>query len=170
MNYAGLVKTLATPSGFEPPRTLAYEGIVATELSREHLTDDVAGINASLELIRTTRGGGWPTGPTDDHEDFIDLVWHECEFRDRKSYSYALYGTDGGYLGCAYFYPLGIRTPLSAEIIDCDVDVSWWVTPGAYEQGYYEMAYRALQTWSTTDFPFVHPHFSNDLIPNCDQQ
>jgi hypothetical protein len=47
----------------------------------------------------------------------------------------------------------------------CDVDVSWWVTPGAYESGYYELAYRALQRWAIEDFPFVEPHYSNASIP-----
>ena len=166
MDLDGLVKLIQLPPGFEPPRTLAFEGIVAEALSREHLADDVAGINASLDLIGATRGGGWPTGPTTDDEDFIDLVWHECEFRDRKSYSYALFRSEGGYLGCAYFYPVGIRTPLSPAIADCDIDVSWWVTPDGHEDGYYDRTYRALQTWSTTAFPFTRPHFSNVVIPD----
>ena len=46
-----------------------------------------------------------------------------------------------------------------------DVDVSWWVTPAGYERGYYERVYRALQRWSTDDFPFVNPHYSNAATP-----
>ena len=33
--------------------------------------------------------------------------------------------------------PMGRRTPLSPELVDRDVDVSWWVTPEAYAEGYY---------------------------------
>ena len=52
------VKKLVLPEGFDPPRRLTHEDIVATVLGREDLDDDVRGINASLELIRRTRGGG----------------------------------------------------------------------------------------------------------------
>jgi hypothetical protein len=53
-------RKLILPDGFEPPRRLAHEDIVATVLGRDDLDDDVAGINSNLDLIRRTRGGGWP--------------------------------------------------------------------------------------------------------------
>jgi RimJ/RimL family protein N-acetyltransferase len=166
MDYTHLIKRILLPAGFVAPTRLVFDDIVASVLSREHLHDDVAGINASLELIRTTRGGGWPTEAVTDDGDFIDLVWHECEFREGYSFSYAVYTTAGEYLGCCYFYPLGRRTPLSDELAGHDVDVSWWVTPSAYERGYYEKLFRALRHWGTRDFPFSALHFSNRLIPN----
>ncbi len=48
------------------------------------------GINASLDLIRETRGGTWPTGPVTEEENYVDLVWHECEFRDGKSFTFCV--------------------------------------------------------------------------------
>jgi hypothetical protein len=42
-----------------PPAEPEYEDIRATAISRAHLQDDVRGINASIELIQRTRGGGW---------------------------------------------------------------------------------------------------------------
>ena len=165
MDYTRLTKPIQLPAGFVPPITLVFEDIVATMLSREHLREDVAGINASLDLIRRTRGGGWPTEPVTEEGNFIDLVWHECEFREGYSFSYAVHTAAGEYLGCCYFYPLGRRAPLSAELLSRDVDVSWWVTPSAYDRGYYETLFRALQRWGTADFPFTALHFSNQLIP-----
>ena len=47
-----------------------------------------------------------------------------------------------------------------------DVDVSWWVTPRAYEAGYYTKAYRALCYWLETEFPFWVRYFSNREIPD----
>jgi hypothetical protein len=165
MDYTQLIKRIALPAGFVAPVTLAFEDIVATALGREHLHEDVAGINASLESIARTRGGGWPTGPVTAEYNFIDLVWHECELREGRSFSYAVHSAEREYLGCCYFYPLGTRTPLSATLIACDVDVSWWVTPSAYERGYYEKLFRALARWGTHDFPFTALHFSNRVIP-----
>ncbi|WP_129794350.1 GNAT family N-acetyltransferase [Sphingosinicella sp. CPCC 101087] len=164
MDYSHLIKRIVLPAGFAAPDKLMFDDIVATALSREHLREDVAGINASLDLISSTRGGGWPTEPVTEDGNFIDLVWHECEFRDGYSFSYAVHSGQE-YLGCCYFYPLGRRTPLSDELLACDVDVSWWVTPSAYQRGYYEKLFRALRHWGTEDFPFSALHFSNRLIP-----
>lgn len=165
MDYARFVMTLRLPAGFVAPRTLRYEDIVATALCRSDLDDDVRGINSSLELIARTRGGGWPEGPVDGDFNYVDLVWHEQEFREHTSFAYVIRDDSGAYLGCAYLYPVGRRTPLSAELLDRDVDVSWWVTVPAYDRGYYEKLHRALGRWVTEDFPFSAPHYSNAEIP-----
>jgi hypothetical protein len=165
MDYTNLVKRLALPAGFAAPDRLTYEDVVARAISRADLRDDVRGINASLDLIRRTRGGPWPTGPVTEEFNYVDLVWHECEFRDGGSFTYALYDAGGGYLGCAYLYPMGGRTALNDERLVFDVDVSWWVTPDAYERGYYERLYHALQQWLAEEFPFWQPYYSNAEIP-----
>jgi uncharacterized protein YndB with AHSA1/START domain len=161
----GLAKLISLPVGFFPPTELTYSDLRAHAISRADLDDDVAGINASLDLIRRTRGGQWPTEPVTAEGNYIDLVWHECEFRDGKSFTYAVFHEDGAYLGCCYFYPVGTRVPLSAELLRHDVDVSWWVTPDAYEAGHYETLYAALRDWAGTAFPFTNPYFSNREVP-----
>jgi hypothetical protein len=168
MDYAQFIKPIALPQQFVAPTALVFDDIVATVMGRNHLREDVDGINASLDLILRTRGGDWPTGPVNDQENFVDLVWHECEFRERRSFSYFMHHAGGEYLGCCYFYPLGARTPLSAELIAYDVDVSWWVTSSAYERGYYEKVFRALEQWGVRDFPFSSLHFSNRMIPTAE--
>jgi len=165
MDYEGLIKRIELPAGFEMPRLLAFDGMELRAIGREHLADDVAGINASLELIRRTRGGSWPSEPVTEEFNFVDLVWHECEFRDSKSFTYAIYRTDGTYLGCCYFYPMGVRQGLTAELARHDVDISWWVTPDAYDRGDYGKVYAALQAWLVDSLPFRTPHFSNFEIP-----
>jgi len=166
MDFANLIKKLTTPDGFTVPTRLTYDDVVATALTRDDLHDDVAGINASIDLIQRTRGGGWPTEPVTAEENFVDLVWHELEWRDGYSYSYALYSQPGTYLGCAYLYPLGRRTTLTERLLEShDVDVSWWVTPEAYERGYYAKLYQALGHWLATELPFWRPHYSNQEIP-----
>jgi hypothetical protein len=167
LNYAEFTKKLVRPAGFEAPRKLTYEDLVAEALDRSHLRDDVRGINASVELIQRTRGGDWPTGPVTEEEDFADLVWHEVEFRDAFSFSYAVYEVDGPYIGCAYLYPMGRRTELTAELLSCDVDASWWVIPDAYERGQYAKLYVALRHWLAQEFPFEAVHYSNSEIPSA---
>lgn len=165
MDYSGFIKKLPVPSGFRAPAELAADGLRARVLSRADLEDDVRGINSGVELIRRTRGGDWPTGPVSEEFNFVDLVWHEAEFREGFSYSYAVYDAEGGYLGCCYLYPMGRRTTLTPELLGHDVDVSWWVTPDAYERGYYTKLYKALRGWLADSFPFTHPYYSNLEIP-----
>lgn len=166
MDYQGLVKRLSLPAGWVPPTALNYDDIHATAISRTHLHDDVQGINASIGLIQQTRGGSWPTGPVSEDGNYADLVWHEVEFRDGHSFTYATYDSGGQYLGCCYLYPIGGRTPLTAELVDHDVDVSWWVTPEGCQRGYYSKVYTALQHWLVTAFPFRKAYYSNAEIPD----
>ena len=123
------------------------------------------GINASIELIRRTRGGNWPAEPVSVDFNYVDEVWHECEFREGDSFTYAMYDSRGQYLGCCYLYPMGRRTPLTEELLTYDVDVSWWVTPDAYERSYYAKLYAALRHWIETAFPFTKAYYSNTEIP-----
>jgi hypothetical protein len=60
---------------------------------------------------------------------------------------------------------MGRRRPLSEELLPYDVDVSWWVTPEAYERGDYAKLYRALRQWLAEAFPFEAPFYSNAEIP-----
>jgi RimJ/RimL family protein N-acetyltransferase len=166
MNYQGLVKRLDLPDGWTAPAALSYEDVRAAAITRDHLDDDVRGINASLDLIRRTRGGSWPTEPVTHDFNYVDLVWHECEFREGDSFTYAVYDDGGQYLGCAYLYPMGRRQPLTDESISHDVDVSWWVTPDAYQKGFYTKVYAALRQWIETEFPFSKPFYSNTEIPS----
>jgi hypothetical protein len=167
MDLTGLVKSLALPPGFAPPRELAHDDMRATVLSRVDLDDDVRAINENVDLIARTRGGGWPTGPVTAEEDYQDLVWHELEFRDGYSYSYTVRHEDGRYLGCCYLYPVGRRVALTEELLRHDVDVSWWVTGEGYEQGYYEKLHAALARWVVTDYPFRDPYWSNREVPGA---
>jgi len=55
--------------GWAAPTELTYDDIRASALTRDHLHDDVQGINASLELIRRARGGRWLTEPVTEVDD-----------------------------------------------------------------------------------------------------
>jgi hypothetical protein len=165
MELSGLTKNLTVPDGFSMPTSLSYQDIRAHVLGRDDLADDVRGINASLELIRRTRGGEWPSEPVTEEFDYIDLVWHECEFREGYSYSYAVYHEDGRYMGCLYLYPMGRRTRLTEELLAHDVDISWWVTVEFHESGHYRALYDGVQSWLASDWPFSAPYFSNAEIP-----
>jgi hypothetical protein len=164
-DLTGFIKSLHVPPGVVVPRELAHDDLRARALGRADLADDVAGINSSIALIQRTRGGGWPTEPVSDEINYVDLVWHELEFREQYSFAYVVRDLDEGYIGCCYLYPMGRRTPLTEDLLAHDVDVSWWVTTDAYAAGYYEKLHVALQHWLAEALPFSAPYFSNREIP-----
>lgn len=166
MDYRGLTRSLRLPEGFVAPTELAYEDIRARAITRADLQEDVKGINASLDIILRTRGGGWPTEPVTEDFNYVDIVWHELEFREGYSFTYAVYDVNNRYLGCCYLVPVGRRTKMTEDLLKNDVDVSWWVTEPAYDQGYYVKLYQALQHWVAEAFPFETPHYSNAEIPD----
>lgn len=110
--------------------------------------------------------GGWPTEPVTEEQNFVDLVWHELEFRERSSLTYAVLDDRGIYVGCCYLYPMGRRTALTETLAGYDVDVSWWVTPDAYACGHYATLYAGLEHWLATEFPFWTPYYSNAEMPS----
>lgn len=163
MNYSELIKKL----NFQAPPELAYEDLRAKTLSRTDVKADMEAVNSSLEIIRKTRGGTWPAEAVSGEFNFLDMGWHEREFRDGDSFAYAVYDTSSTYIGCFYLYPMGMRTPLTEELLNYDVDASWWVTSEAYKQGYYEKLYKALQQW-LSELSIKNVYYSNKEIPNED--
>lgn len=161
-----IVKAFDFSPTFIPPNELNFQDIIATPLSRKDLYDDLQGVNSSIKLIQDTRGGSWPTGALAEDFDFLDLAWHEREFREMSSFAYVLRDKLDAYIGCFYIYPMGVRTVISTKNDIFDADVSWWVTKEAYNQGYYEKVYKALQIWIPDSFPFNQIFYSNKLIPN----
>jgi hypothetical protein len=62
--------------------------------------------------------------------------------------------------------PDGRTHPPTEELLTYEVDVSWWVTPDAYERGYYTKLYAALRHWIEREFPFTKAYYSNTEIPD----
>lgn len=167
MIYSQFTKKFQLPDGFVAPNSLVFEDLVALPLARKDVEADMAAVNSSLEVIRKTRGGSWPAEALTEEFNFLDLAWHEREFRDGDSFAYAVRDTSDKYIGCFYLYPIGLRTHLTEVLVEFDVDASWWVTAEAYEKGYYEKLYSALRQW-LKEFPFNNVYHSNKEIPNED--
>jgi hypothetical protein len=165
MDYAKYIRKLELPAGYRAPANLSYDTLVASAIGRTHLSDDVRGINESIDLIRQTRGRNWPTEPVSEDFNFVDLIWHELEFRDGTSFTYAVHDLNRGHIGCCYLYPMGRRTTLTEGLLEFDVVVNWWVTPGAYTREDYLKLFKALRRWLESELPFHTPYFSNAEIP-----
>jgi hypothetical protein len=65
----GWSRACGCPLGRTPPTSLEHGELRARALTRADLADDVRGTDASLELIRRTRGGHWPTAAVTEEFD-----------------------------------------------------------------------------------------------------
>jgi hypothetical protein len=106
---SGYAKTLALPTGFDAPRLLRYDDVTAHAITRDDLGADVRGINASLDLIRETRGGTWPTGPVTEEEGLRRPGPARVRVPGRQVIHVLRRGRGGGYIGCAYLLPSGAQ-------------------------------------------------------------
>lgn len=165
MDYSSYVKKFTFPKDFKPLEKLTFEDIIARPLRRSDLKEDMEAVNSSLDVIRNTRGGSWPEEAVSEEFDLLDLAWHEREFRDGNSFAFVVYSNENKYIGCFYLYPVGHRTELTENLSEYDVDASWWVTASAYQQGYYQKLYKALQQW-LSKFPVEKIYYSNKEIPS----
>lgn len=164
MKYKNFIKKWELPDDFVAPTELNYDDLIAKPLTRADLQADIDAVNSSLEIIRKTRGGTWPSEPVSEEFDELDLAWHHREFRDKSSFAYVIYDQSQNYIGCLYLYPLGVRTDLNQDLIQYDVDASWRVTAEAYKSGFYEKLFDAINQ-CLAEFPFEKPYFSNKEIP-----
>jgi RimJ/RimL family protein N-acetyltransferase len=151
------------PHDFEIPERLETKDFVIRKLCFSDAKLDYEAVMSSLDIIRQTRGGSWPTDDLTFIEDQIDLGWHQREFEKRSTFAYTIMSLDEKEcLGCLYLYPPGYR---SERTKDASVDVSFWVTQKAYDKGLYKVLYKTLDDWLKTTWPFEKIAYSNKELP-----
>ncbi len=152
------------PPTFIPPEKLVHPKFIARKLSARDVDLDYVAVMSSIDIIRKTRGGNWPMADLTHEDDLIDLCWHQREFENDSSFAYTVLSSDETEcLGCFYLYPPGFRAEAPAG---ADIDVSFWVTQSAYDQGLYPELYSALKQWLAEKWPFQNIYWSNADLPN----
>lgn len=148
---------------FKIPEKLDTPKFRIRKLCAKDVYLDYMAVMSSIDIIRKTRGGDWPTPDLSFEDDLIDLSWHQREFEHGTSFAYTVMSLDETEcLGCLYFYPPGFR---KAEPEGSDVDVSFWVTQKGYDNGLYTELYSTMKNWLEKDWPFKKPFWSNKELP-----
>lgn len=151
------------PDSFLVPEEYKTDDFFIRKLTTRDVYLDYVAVMSSIDNIKNTRGGSWPTKDLTLEDDLIDLGWHQREFENRSSFAYTVFTPENDKcLGCFYFYPPGYRKEVDNTY---DVDVSFWVTQEAYNEGLYEKLYATIQVF-LKDWPFKKPYWSNTLLPN----
>jgi RimJ/RimL family protein N-acetyltransferase len=151
------------PDSFNVPEKLETPKFIIRKLTFRDTDLDYKAVMSSIDIIRKTRGGSWPSPDLTYEDDQIDLGWHQREFENRTSFAYTVMSPDEKEcLGCLYLYPPGHRNESSKN---ADVDVSFWVTQKAYEEGLYKELFQALDSWLKSTWPFKNVIYTNVEIP-----
>ncbi len=97
------------------PFTLRMLSVNDVERDFEAVMESAADIRAA------NPASTWPEGLT-EHDNLLDLAWHQREFESRRSFAWIIENSNGEYLGCLYLYP--------ALTGDKSADVRWWWRTG----------------------------------------
>jgi hypothetical protein len=106
------------PDTFEVPEKLEHPKFLIRKLCARDVYLDYMAVMSSIEVIKKTRGGDWPSADLTFEDDLIDLAWHQREFEARSSFAYTVMNNDETEcLGCLYIFPAGRRgeAPKEAE-------------------------------------------------------
>ncbi len=151
------------PDSFQVPEKLETPEFIIRKLLFDDAKLDLEAVMSSIDIIKKTRGGDWPTPDLNFKEDQIDLAWHQREFENRTSFAFTVMSKDEAEcLGCLYLYPPGFRSEISK---DASVDVSFWVTQKVYDQGLYTILYKTLDDWLKSAWPFEKIIYTNKELP-----
>ncbi len=150
------------PPTFQIPDNIKTSDFLFRKLTARDVYLDYIAVMSSIDIINKTRGGSWPTKDLTFEDDLIDLGWHQREFENGSSFAYTVFNPDNTKcLGCFYFYNAGFRKGIDPSY---DVDISFWVTQEAYDNGLYEKLYQEIKEF-IKPWPFKNPFFSNDVLP-----
>src|SRR3989344_5204653 len=124
------------PDSFQIPEKFETPEFTIRKLCFRDAELDYKAVMSSVDIIKKTRGGNWPSPDLSFEDDQIDLGWHQRDFENRNSFAYtAMSPNDKECLGCVYLYPPGHRSEKSKN---ADIDVSFWVTQETYDRGLYK--------------------------------
>lgn len=154
------------PDSFQVPTKFEHSQFLIRKLCFNDAELDYKAVMSSVEIIKRTRGGDWPSASLSFEDDQIDLAWHQREFENKTSFAFTILTPDEKEcLGCLYLYPSGYRNETSK---DADVDVSFWVTQKAYDEGLYSTLYKTLDRWLKSIWPFKKIVYTNKELPKTD--
>jgi hypothetical protein len=151
------------PEEFQIPEKLLKNDFIIRKLVAKDVYLDYIAVMSSINIIKKTRGGIWPSPDLSFEDDMIDLAWHQREFEHKSSFAYTVMNLEESEcLGCLYLYPPGTRSENSRN---SDVDVSFWVTQSAYGKGFYKVLYNELSRWLTEYWKFKKIGYTNIQLP-----
>ena len=74
------------PEKFKAPEQMDTPDFRIRKLTYKDAKLDYEAVMSSIDIIKATRGGDWPTKKLSFEDDQIDLAWHQREFENATSF------------------------------------------------------------------------------------
>lgn len=150
---------------FKPP-ILRKRSYIARKLKASDVDLDYEAVMSSIDIIRQTRGGKWPTPKLTLEKNLSDLSRHQKEFEEKKAFAYTVMSSDETEcLGCIYFYSPQSHMSSVKSDFSAEVNISWWVTQKMYDQGFYDQLSLDIKNWVENEWPFKTVAYVNKKLP-----
>jgi hypothetical protein len=114
---------------------------------------------SSIDHIRKTQGGDWPTAGLTMADQAKDMAGEKAQWDGRKSFPFAVLDAEGTReLGCFYLRP----SPKDGY----DVVATMWVTQEQFDKGFEDQLYKDMKVWLSQAWPFKKPAWRGHEISN----
>ena len=143
------------PDGFvHPVRVPLPGGHHLRPISAADTDLDYPAVMGSRERLWSIYGEawGWPPATMTYEQDREDLLHHEREIAEHKSFNYALFDEAGtALLGCVYIDP--------PEKTGADAEISWWVVDDKVGTDLERTLDAFVPQWIADAWPFGKPRY-----------
>jgi hypothetical protein len=143
---------------FDPPRALDTDRMHLGPLGAQHAELDHAALMSSVDHLRGTLGwNGWPRDGFTVEENRSDLVFHEREFEQRRSYAFTVQSPDRTRcVGCVYLNRLQDEDWKGAMPRDPrGVLLELWVVESELDTELDTHLFGSVLDWLDRDWPFA---------------
>jgi hypothetical protein len=135
------------PDSFQVPTSYTAANYKLVPLGPAVTAVDYKAYMGSMDHIRKTQGGNWPTRQITMADQVKDMAGEKEQWEGRKSFSFAVLSTDGTTeLGCFYLRP----SPKEGY----DVVATMWVTKEEFAKGFDPQLYKDMKLWVAQAWPF----------------
>jgi hypothetical protein len=120
-------------------------------LTVDDVEKDYEAVMSSREHIRNLYGeeycGTWPEENMTINDNLEDLLRHQTEFVERKSFAYTVMSLDESIcLGCVYISP--------SKNEDFEAEIDLWARASEIENGLEGILYKTVREWINEKWPF----------------
>jgi hypothetical protein len=149
------------PDSFQVPTTYTAPTYKLVPLGPEVAKLDYDAYMSSIDHIRATMGGKWPSPNLTMDDQAKDMAGEKAQWDTRKSFPYAVLTPDRAReLGCFYIRP--------SRKEGYDAVATLWTTQEQAARGFDQQLHRDMKAWLAKSWPFTKVAWPGREIPQAD--
>lgn len=106
----------------------------------------------------------WPSDTLNKRDNYNMLIWHEEQFRKRKSFAYAIF-LNKEYIGCFYIYGLEVVRKIVSVKNPNWLYIFMWTSKEYFNNGIDKLIFEHLKVWIEREWSFAKADFPGRTSP-----